>query len=148
MIYLIHLDNMAQGKAYTPEQKEQAIQSLQEYLKMGFSRNKACSLIGLPPATLSNWVSEDETLGMRLEGWENYITALAIANIKQAIDKESQLTDDTKKENSWKWAERKLKDLSPKNEVEHTVKELPTPLLNAIFDNNSNKEDSETIKED
>jgi transposase-like protein len=79
---------MAQGKAYTPEQKEQAIQSLEEYLKMGFSRNKACNLIGLPPATLSNWVSEDETLGMRLEGWENYMTALAVANIQQAIIKE------------------------------------------------------------
>lgn len=27
-------------------------------------------------------------------------------------------------------------------------KDIPTPLLHAIFDNNSNKEDSETIKED
>ena len=129
------------GKAYTEQQKEQAIQSLKTYLEMGFSRNKACSLIGLPPATLSNWVSEDETLGMRLEGWENMITALAIANIQKAIRKESEMEEDIKKENSWKWAERKLKDLSPKSEVEHTVKELPKPILD-VQENNSDKENN------
>lgn len=136
---------MAQGKPFTPEQKEQAIESLKPYLEMGFSRNRACKIVGLDPTTLSKWVADDETLSMRLEGWENLITAMAIANIQQAIIKEGQLPDDIRKENSWKWAERKLKELSPKNEVEHTVKELPTPLLNAIFDNNSNKEDSETV---
>lgn len=129
---------MAQGKPYTTEQKEQAIESLRTYLEMGFSRNKACSLIGLDPTTLSKWAKDDETLSMRLEGWENMLTALAISNIQQAIRKESEMEEDVKKENSWKWAERKLKDLSPKSEIEHRVTELPKPILD-VQEDNSNK---------
>lgn len=132
---------MAQGKEYTKEQKDEIIQSLKTYLEMGFSRNKACSLIGLPPQTLSNWVKLDESLSIKLEGWENMITALAISNIQQAIRKESEMDEDVKKENSWKWAERKLKDLSPKSEIEHKVTELPKPILDVPQDNSNETSD-------
>lgn len=125
---------MAQGKAYTPEQRETIIQSLREYLELGFSRNKACSLIGLPPATLSNWVSEDEALGMRLEGYENAINKLVMANIMQAIQKEGEMEDDIRKENSWKWAERKMKNdgfsLKVEQELSNPDGNLKTIIIN------------------
>lgn len=124
---------MAQGKAYTPEQRETIIQSLKEYLELGLSRNKSCELIGLPPQTLSNWVQEDEALGMKLTGWENAVNVIAIKGIKQAIEAELNNPEDIKKENSWKWAERKMKD-DFSTRIENTGKdgkdlipERPTP---------------------
>ncbi|MBK9580209.1 MAG: hypothetical protein IPO40_24355 [Fibrobacteres bacterium] len=96
---------MAQGKAFTPEETETIIQSLRPYLEMGFSRNKACSFIGLPPQTLSNWVKENESLGIKLVSWENVNTALALANIHQALKNESILATekgDVRMDNSWK----------------------------------------------
>lgn len=108
---------MAQGKEWTIEEKEIIIQSLKPYLEMGFSRNKACNFIGLAPSTLSNWVSEEPALGMKLTGWENVVNVLAIKNIADAIKKEGELDEDIKKENSWKWAERRMKeDFSIRNE--------------------------------
>jgi hypothetical protein len=112
---------MAQGKAFTDEQRDVIIQSLQPYLEMGLSRNRACSLIGLPPQTLSNWVQEDEALGIKLTGWENAMNVLATANIKSALEKESEM-DDTKKETSKWWAERRMKeDFSTKTEVDQKI---------------------------
>lgn len=110
---------MAQGKEWTKEQREDIIQSLRPYLEMGFSRNKACELVGLAPSTLSNWVSEDDSLGIKLASYENVLNAIAINNIADAIRKESEMQDDIRKENSWKWAERKMKnDFSTKVENE------------------------------
>lgn len=106
-----------QGKEYTKEQKEMIVNSLQPYLEMGFSRNKACEFIGFTPATLSLWLSKDNALLMKVVGWENMISTTAMQNIKQAVMKESELDDDLRKENSWKWVERKLKDMSPKQDI-------------------------------
>jgi len=110
---------MSQGKKFTPEQREQAIESLQAYLEVGFSRNKACEMVGLNPSTLCRWVEADESLGMKLRSWENAINMVVMSNLKQAIEKESELDDDLRKENSWKWAERKMKDdgFSTRNET-------------------------------
>ena len=101
---------MSQGKEFTQEQRTQAIESLQRYLEFGFSRNKACEMVGLNPSTLSRWITADESLGMKVRSWENAINMVVMQNLKQAIEKESQLEDDLRKENSWKWAERKMKD--------------------------------------
>jgi len=138
---------MAQGKAFTPEERETIIQSLRPHLELGFSRNKACSLIGLPPQTLSNWVQEDEALGMRLESWESYTTALAMANIQMAIRKEADSPDDVRKENSWKWAERKEQSLKPKSDVTTNDKDLPVPILSIpnVPTDNSDTSGSGTI---
>lgn len=111
---------MAQGKAYTPEQREEIIRSLKDFLEMGFSRNKACEMIGFNPMTLSGWVKDDEALLMKLQGWENAVNVIAIKNIKDAIIAESKLNDDTRKDNSWKWAEKRIKDLGVKQEIEHS----------------------------
>jgi len=96
---------MSQGKPYTKEQREEIILSLKPYLEMGFSRNKACKFVGLPPQSLSNWVQDDEALGMKLVSWENVNSALALANIHQALKNESTLATekgDVRMENSWK----------------------------------------------
>ena len=105
-----------QGKAFTKEQRESIIQSLQQYLELGFSRNKACDIIGLAPGTLSNWVKEDNALAIKLQSWENKINADSLAVIQNAILKEKE-TGDVRAENSWKWVERKMKaDFSTRTE--------------------------------
>lgn len=111
---------MAQGRAWTPQERETIIQSLKEYLELGFSRNKACAFIGLPPQTLSNWVQEDESLGMRLTGWENAMNKLAMANLRDAMMKEGEMDDNRKETSKW-WAERKMKDDGFSTKVEQTV---------------------------
>lgn len=109
---------MAQGKEFTTAQREKIIQSLQEYLELGFSRNKACKMVGLAPQTLSNWVQKDEALGIKMQGWENKINARAIQNIRDAINAESLLKEDTKKETTRWWLERRMKeDFSTRQDV-------------------------------
>jgi transposase-like protein len=123
---------MAQGKAFTPEERATIIQSLQPYLEMGFSRNKACKFIGLPAQTLSNWVQEDESLGIKLVSWENVNTALALANIHQALKNESILATekgDVRMENSWKVVSKLEEGYKDKLDVTSNDKELPTPIL-------------------
>lgn len=121
-----------QGKGFTPEERERIIQSLKPYLEMGFSRNKSCNFIGLAPGTLSNWVGEDESLGMKLTGWENVNTALALANIHQAIQNEAILANEkgeVKVDNSWKLVS-KLED-GYKDKLDVTTDGQP---LNITFD--------------
>lgn len=100
---------MAQGQAFTTAQRETIIKSLQPYLEMGFSRNKACGFIGLKPQTLSVWVQDDEALLIKLQSWENAINMVAMQNIANAIQKENE-SEDLRLENTWKWADRKMKD--------------------------------------
>ncbi len=129
---------MAQGKEFTTEEKETIIQSLKPYLEMGYSRNKACSFTGLAPQTLSNWVKEDESLGMKLTGWENVVNTIVMANIVDAIRAEGANQDDLKKENSKWWAERKMKeDFSLRSELSGPDgKDLPTPIAPVTRENN------------
>lgn len=129
---------MAQGREWTTEERETIIQSLKPYLEMGFSRNKACNLIGLPPQTLSNWIVNDDALGIKIQSWENAVNAMVMQNIVQAIKKESELDDDLRKENSWKWAERRMKeDFSLKTEQDISIKELPKPIMDITKPNES-----------
>lgn len=112
---------MAQGREWTKEQKSDIIQSLQPFLEMGLSRNKACEAIGLAPGTLSNWVKDDEALGMKLKGWENAMNMLAVANIRQALQKEAE-TEDARKDTSKWFLERRMKD-EFSTRSEHTGKD-------------------------
>jgi len=125
-----------QGKAFTSEQRESIIQSIQPYLELGFSRNKACEIIGLAPGTLSNWVKEDNALAIKLQSWENKINSDALAVIQNAIIKEKE-TGDIRAENSWKWAERKMKgEFSTRveniNDTKLTIEELPAERIEQI----------------
>jgi hypothetical protein len=132
---------MAQGKAWTQEERETIIQSLREYLELGFSRNKACAFIGLPPQTLSNWIQEDEALGMRITGFENAMNKLAMANLRDAMMKEGEMDDNRKDTSKW-WAERKMKDdgFSTKTEQDITSggKEIAPLLVKFIGDEPTN----------
>lgn len=58
---------------------------------------------------------------MKVFGWENYLNALAINNIKKTLEKESEIDDSLRVDNSWRWAERKIKELAPKQEIDHTT---------------------------
>lgn len=122
---------MAQGKAFTPEQKESILESIRPYLEMGFSRSKACKLTGLDESTLSKWAKADEALSIKLEGWENMLNALAISNIADAIRKEGELNDDLRKDNTKWWLERKMKaDFSTRQEHSGADgKDLPSPII-------------------
>lgn len=109
---------MAQGREWTTEERNVIIQSLQPYLELGFSRNRACGCIGLAPQTLSNWISQDEALGMKIQGWENAMNKLALENIRTAMLKEGE---ESKSETSKWYAERKMKDdFSTKQETDLT----------------------------
>jgi len=138
---------MSQGKPYTPQERASIVEGLQSYLELGFSRNKACELTGLDPTTLSKWVKDDEVLSMKLQGWENAINKVVLQNIRDAIQKEGEMEDPRKETTKW-WAERKMKqDFSLR--VESTGadgKDLPAPLLQALYvpDNNSNEKDSKS----
>jgi len=131
---------MSQGKAFLPEQKESIIQSLKDYLELGFSRNKACELTGLAPQTLSNWVRIDESLGIKLQGWENAINKVVMANLLDAINKESEMDDNRKETTKW-WAERKMRaDFATKIENDNNTK----TELRITFDDSFNDTPQQT----
>lgn len=121
---------MAQGKEWTDEERSDIVQSLQPFLEAGLSRNKACEAIGLAPATLSNWVKADAVLGMKLQGWENSMSVLALANINSALKKEAEM-DDARKETSKWFLERRMKnEFSTRTEATGADgKDLPAPIL-------------------
>ena len=131
---------MAQGKAYTQEQKDVIVESLKSYLELGFSRNKACDLTGLDPSTLSRWVKDDEALAMKLQSWENSINKLAMANIVDAIRKEGELEETRKETTKW-WLERKMKaEFSQKIENDITSGGEVIKTINYIVPNGDNTE--------
>jgi len=141
---------MAQGQAFTKEQKDSIVKSLIPYLEMGFSRNKACEFIGLTPQTLSVWVNDDEALLMKITGAENAINTTVMANLRDAILRESELPEDLRKENSWKWAERRMKnDFSLKQETDVTTNgESIQPILVKFLDDGNttqNNRDTEGV---
>lgn len=122
---------MAQGKAFTPEERQSIIESLQPFLEMGYSRNKACSFIGLDPTTLSKWVQDSEALSMKLVAWENANIALALANVHKALRVEAE-SEDARVDNSWKYLERKEETFKPKQDIMSDDKPLPTPILTVV----------------
>jgi hypothetical protein len=99
---------MSQGKAFTLKERESIIESLKPFLEIGLSRNKACESIGLDPTTLSKWVQADESLSMKLQGMENTLNYLVLANISSAIQAESEMTGNRKEMSQW-YAERRMK---------------------------------------
>lgn len=124
---------MAKGREWTDDEKVNIIQGLEPYLKAGLSRNKACESIGLTPSTLSNWVSADESLGMKLRGWENSLNILALSNIESALEKESEMEDARKETSKW-WLERRMKDaFSTKSEQDITSGGQPIPILSNVI---------------
>ena len=141
---------MSQGIEFTPEQKSTIVESIKPHLQMGFSRNKACAFVGLNATTLSKWVKADESLSMKLTSWENTNTALALANVYQALQNENELLGEGKEvraDNSWKLLNVKEDGYKPKQDITSNDEVLPTPILTVTKDvhtNFSNEEDSST----
>jgi len=100
---------MAQGKPFTREERQEIVKSLQPYLEAGLSRNKACEAIGLKPQTLSVWVQEDESLLIKLRGWENTLNVLAMSNVASGLQAESESEDPRKETSKW-WLERRMRN--------------------------------------
>ena len=112
---------MSQGKAFTKEQREEILESLRPHLQLGYSRSRACKLIGLDETTLSKWASADEALSMKLQSWESTVDTMVMANLVDAIRAEGDNQEDSRKETSKWWAERKMKhDFSTKTETDLT----------------------------
>lgn len=131
---------MAQGKEWTTEEREIIIQSLQSYLEAGFSRNKACQFVGLPPQTLSNWVVNNEALGIKLASWENAINKVAMQNIIDAINKEGESEDSRKETTKW-WLERKMRD-DFATKIESKVDETSDVTITYKWDDESSNNDT------
>jgi hypothetical protein len=112
---------------------------------MGFSRSKSCKLIGFDESTLSKWARADESLSMKLEGWENTINTVAMQNIFAAIQKESELDDDLRKDNTKWWLERKMKaEFSTRQEqTGPDGKEMPAPIIKLTRNNVSGDDSTE-----
>lgn len=100
---------MSQGKEWTEEERESIIESLQPFLSVGMSRNKACDAIGFDPSTLSRWVTDDATLSMKLQGMENTLNKLALQNIADALAVEGAEENGSKKDTSKWYLERRMK---------------------------------------
>lgn len=130
---------MAQGKPYTEVEKVSIIESLRPFLEIGLSRNKSCESIGFDPTTLSKWVQDSEALSMKLQGWENTLNLLAVSNIASALQKEAEM-DDSRKETSKWYLERRVKEFSPKQETDVTTKgESINPDTKAVIDEKINQ---------
>lgn len=142
---------MAQGVEFSTEERETIIESLRPFLEAGFSRNRACEQIGLHPTTLSKWVQADESLSMRLKGYENTLNMLALSNIASGLRAEAEMEGNQKPMSTW-YSERRMKtEFSPR--IESTGadgKDLPTPIvpLANVQRNHSNTEDSGPTEED
>lgn len=120
-----------QGKPYTDEEKTNIVESLKPFLEMGFSRKKSCALIGFDDTTLSKWASDDKGVSTKLTGWANANSALALANIHQALQNESELLgegQEVRAENSWKLVSKLEDGYKDKLDVTSDDKALPTPI--------------------
>ena len=130
---------MAQGREWTTEERETIIESLKPFLKAGLSRNRACEAIGLHPTTLSKWVQVDEALSMKLQGWENALNILAMANIESALEIEAEM-EDAKKETSKWWLERRMR-----NEFATKTESKEESDVSISYKWNDNQDNNDTV---
>lgn len=68
---------MAQGKEWD---KDEVIEILKPFFKMGCSVTKACSYAGIPRTTIQTWIENDDTLRLKVEAWQNEPNAMARSN--------------------------------------------------------------------
>ncbi len=114
---------MAQGIAWN---KDEVVKLLEPYFKLGMSKRKSCSLIGIPHSTLENWLADDELLRTKITAWQNEVSVEANKIIvRDIIDRKDAITA------KW-WLERKERDeFATKQSLEH---ETPIPVTLAEED--------------
>lgn len=77
------------GLKRTKEERNELFQALEEYLKMGFSLKKACSLADLPYSSMRDIVSSYEPLRAKTIALQNTVNVKARENIIESIKKGS-----------------------------------------------------------
>lgn len=71
---------------YTPEQREQVIQSILDVLKTGVTIKKACVNLGIPPSTLYYWMDKDPKLRSKFVMQQMVMLALAERNVGTQLE--------------------------------------------------------------
>jgi hypothetical protein len=131
-----------QGKAYTKEQREEIIGSLQPYLTLGYDLKNACILAQVTYETVWEWVNKDNALLIRIKAWQNMINAKARQNVAKEIN------EGDVQESKW-WLERRdKKDFSTRTDITSDGERLfPKPIL-SVPKNDSDGEDNEDEAKD
>jgi hypothetical protein len=75
------------GKRRTKEEQHELIEVLEEYLEMGFSLKRACSLAGVPYSSVRDIVSILEPLRASVTAAQNRVNVVARRNIINSIEK-------------------------------------------------------------
>lgn len=68
---------MSQGVEWN---REEVIELLKPYFKMGCSVTKACKYAGIPQSTVATWISGDELLRLKIENWQSEPNHMARSN--------------------------------------------------------------------
>ena len=74
------------GKKRTKEERHELIEVLEEYLEMGFSLKRACSLAGVPYSSVRDIISVMEPLRASVTAAQNKVNAIARQNIIKSIE--------------------------------------------------------------
>jgi len=74
------------GKKRTKEEQHELIEVLEEYLEMGFSLKRACSLAGVPYSSVRDIISVMEPLRASVTAAQNKVNAIARQNIIKSIE--------------------------------------------------------------
>ena len=120
---------MAQGVEW---KKEEVIELLKPYLKMGCSVTKACKYAGIPQSTVATWVGEDELLRLKIENWQNEPNHMARANWIAKMAEGDYAS-------SVEWLKRKEKDeFSDRSEVTGADGSNFQPILVKFIDEPEN----------
>lgn len=111
-----------------PYNKKEILESLEPFFRLGYSRYKACKLIGFDEGLLNKWEKADSTISVKINSW------IADANIKARKVWVSEI-ENGNYQASKEWLERKEKDeFSLKQEI--TQESLN---LNPIIEDNESK---------
>lgn len=74
------------GKKRTKEEQYELIEVLEEYLEMGFSLKRACSLAGVPYSSVRDIISVLEPLRASVTAAQNKVNTIARQNIIKSIE--------------------------------------------------------------
>lgn len=128
------------GKVRTKEERYELFTALEEYLAMGFSLKKACSLADIPYSTMRDITSTYEPLRAYTRALQNQVNVTARANIIKSINKGNV--------NDSKWWLERFDHLEPQvSPIYGGDKEMELTVLEtkAEYENGVTKEDVENL---
>jgi hypothetical protein len=118
---------MSQGKAWD---RDEVIDILEPFFKMGMNVTKACKYAGVPRTTVQTWIEDDELLRLKVESWQALPSHKARANWIAKIEEGDFVASE-------KWLSKTEKDeFSDKTTVEHEgkIELLPITGMKIIKD--------------